>query len=167
MIHLFSHRRILAITSEGVRLERTRGAPRVGVPFARAEVRSIHICYVRAGVTFRLRELGPFSRSRVLRNRRCQSSRRVDIARPSLPLLESRKKGVRTPRPGGACRIFGFIGLREKFSRGGRKEGEREREREGEQLFGKESSGSPSNVIFEENGLRGEITERNRVERVE
>lgn len=138
-----------------------------------AEIRSLHI-RAHIGVIFRLQELGSFSRSRVLRNCRCQSSRRVDIARlarslarPSLLLLESRKKEVRIPRPRGACRIFEFTGLREKFSRSGRKTGEEEREREREQLFGKESSGSLSDVIFEENGLRGEITERHREEGVE
>lgn len=158
---------------------RLRRRPQLGkdsriFPSNRAETRSVSTlrAYTRVRGGFFDSAHSSFSRSRVLRNCRCQSSRRVDIARDSLArslaavvLFENRKKGDRIPRRRGACRIFEFIGLREKSSRGGRK---RERKREGEQLFGKESSGPLSNAIFEENGLRGEDgDERDREKGVE
>lgn len=83
MIHLFSHSRggypredILAITSDG-----RKPGERTPVQIARKYVRITFVTCARArGVIFRLRQLA-LARTRVLRNCRCQSSRRVDIAR--------------------------------------------------------------------------------------
>lgn len=152
--------------SEGARLGRTGALE--SEPHTRAEARSIRyvVRYVTYGVIFRLRELGPFSRSRAYYVIAVVKAANVSTSfARRYRSSKSRKKGARAPRPRDCVELSGLSAFEkippEADEREGRGKG-----------VGRESSCSAKNqvalpriVIFEENG--GEITERNREAGVE